>query len=810
MKSKTVLVTLLLIAVLAISSTSYAENMVMRPNLHSFGLQNVEIQKGPSILKLNANVSQAKMPVKDGLFNAVTVRIYNDTDGANRLCEESFSDVPVVNSILNLNIGEGMNCNGSQFEDIVAENNNLYIGLELVTSNGDTHALKPYLQFGTVPYAIKSNYSVHANDAVACEVSAQSAYTHRSATSDDLYSGTVDPYSYGYFDYATPDNPSILPGGFIQWHPKNGSEEENSLTICRDSREYDALGNVIDYNGSTRLDHFTVDSEKTVIKGSLEVTGDLIANVRVKSGDPIDANDVATKRYVDGLDKTHKKLYTNIITVKGDVDTFYPVVFKLARRGLFNIDIYRDYRDTAPSDWNSSTHKGGLTFSMDVAGTEWGGNPSVLDVKKYEYTYTPQVAKVAYTAHGYSAVVWLRGGGTGGAKYYIEGTLPDITAPDVFYAKTLTYNHSQDKHDTYVEPETEIALRSVDNNTIFAGGGRVGIGTKEPAARLDVHGGMIVSGKSSLKGGVETSSINVTNSADIGYSANIGDVEFKADERGILHVGKAARIGINDKKYLYINEEMISTGQNHKIPLRLNPSGGKIGIGTRSADKVYEYLTIHSVAKEQVATKYSNDATGDSSGSGFVVGIESGGNGLVWNREPQYIRFGTDAKERMRIGKNGKVGIGTSAPQHGMLEIRGEGSGGGVTLYRGSGKTTARMYLDSSDEFHINRGGSTSKGITMETNGEVGVGTTNPTEKLHVNGNLRVTGTVKIDKMSFSKSVSSGQSDWDDNEDKISLGSKSFCALSYHSGSGSCNVYKSGSTWYLRSYRSASCKAVCF
>ena len=97
--------------------------------------------------------------------------------------------------------------------------------------------------------------------------------------------------------------------------------------------------------------------------------------------------------------------------------------------------------------------------------------------------------------------------------------------------------------------------------------------------------------------------------------------------------------------------------------------------------------------------------------------------------------FGQDS---LYINPNGNVGIGTTNPQYGKLEINGEGNLGGVTIYTGTGGTgaTFRFYI-ANDMGFITRGGAYKKGIAITNSDDVGIGEINPQYKLDVSGTIR-------------------------------------------------------------------------
>jgi len=103
--------------------------------------------------------------------------------------------------------------------------------------------------------------------------------------------------------------------------------------------------------------------------------------------------------------------YRGSFVVNGDMNTYYPVVFKYGNQNKINhIRIHRYYSEAGP-DALSPTHKGGLTLEIDVNYGGWGGaiyDWRIMDLRqKYHTTF----AKASLDMHNKGFVIWLRGGG---------------------------------------------------------------------------------------------------------------------------------------------------------------------------------------------------------------------------------------------------------------------------------------------------------------------------------------------------------------------------------------------------------------
>ncbi len=97
----------------------------------------------------------------------------------------------------------------------------------------------------------------------------------------------------------------------------------------------------------------------------------------------------------------------------------------------------------------------------------------------------------------------------------------------------------------------------------------------------------------------------------------------------------------------------------------------------------------------------------------------------------------------------GNVGIGTISGPAGRLDVRQISNGGSLATLLTSYGANEDTYLRGGSSSAVVRIGdvasTTSKLLLMENGGNVGIGTTNPTAKLHVAGNGLITGNLTVD-----------------------------------------------------------------
>lgn len=261
--------------------------------------------------------------------------------------------------------------------------------------------------------------------------------------------------------------------------------------------------------------------------------------------------------------------------------------------------------------------------------------------------------------------------------------------------------------------------------------------------------------------------------------------------------GKALSLGANGTQdYLYINTSgnvgIGTTAPDQKLHVVGSDSVGiRVSGGTNN-----RFVDLTGTSLDFYTTSTSGWAMGNivrKNSDGSVLGHISGGfgdpntltytyyGGTAYNNAAMYI-----------LSSNKNVGIGTNSPSA-KLHVQGNGEfysavgtsddvrtglahydttssyaagvGGQLVLgyiYNSIGSYTEgaiiKMYKENSTSGHYgsglkfqvrNTGVSLSTKMTLDPSGNLGIGTTSPTEKLDVNGNVRVNGTLEATEKSF-------------------------------------------------------------
>ena len=265
--------------------------------------------------------------------------------------------------------------------------------------------------------------------------------------------------------------------------------------------------------------------------------------------------------------------------------------------------------------------------------------------------------------------------------------------------------------------------------------GKVGIGTTNPAEKLDVVGTAKMTGfkmpTDANDGYVLTSDANGNGTWSPVASGADNDWTIAGNN---MYSAVSGNVGIGSStpsRKLYVAGEGEFTGDLY----------ARNEIVAKGSTYPAKTLTMRSVSAQTL------DATDDLY---VVYGSATGAAGIV---------FKENATERMRIHTGGKVGIGTSNPAqklhvNGTVQMSGfkmsNGASNGYVLTSNSsgvgtwqaaggadnlGNHTATQNLKLNGHWLSNDGGN--EGVFVKTNGDVGINTDSPSKKLEVKGDIR-------------------------------------------------------------------------
>ena len=311
------------------------------------------------------------------------------------------------------------------------------------------------------------------------------------------------------------------------------------------------------------------------------------------------------------------------------------------------------------------------------------------------------------------------------------------------------------------------------NNLQITSSGRVGIGTTSPAEKLHVSGEVLFSGT-----GVRTtktvgtdSSLEVQNGISIFRTTNT--VGWLLDSNASNHLGL---YNWNRNGYVLKIEDNTPTGTIYV------KSNGNIGIGTTSpTEKLHIEITDDTFNDINILNlkRVWSTASGSDRSHGIKFSDFNSTNALIYadrtnsasNYSSDLIFYtntgasGTNLEAKMIIKNTGNIGIGTTSPGE-KLEISGTGElsakinntqySRSFTITQGGGYSHLKTSHPSGVAINYGQGNvgilslfnNTTQVIKINANGDsyfnggnVGIGTTSPTAKLHLqDGDFRITG----------------------------------------------------------------------
>ena len=319
----------------------------------------------------------------------------------------------------------------------------------------------------------------------------------------------------------------------------------------------------------------------------------------------------------------------------------------------------------------------------------------------------------------------IEGTGGGSAGIYMNNAVPSATSNTLYNnGGSLYWNGAALAAGSSVSGTTNYISKFTGSNTIgnsmvFDNGTYVGIGTTEPGAGLDVVG-----------------------------SAMAGSIRTNQQFISTLGNGTAPLLVTSNTKVNNLNVEQVD-GYDFNQALQTSSSPSFAGL-TLSGNLT---LGVTTVTTSGAQLNYLNAATGTTGTTSTNLVFSTAPtltNPIINNINPSsdftltqnsinpLVSISSGAVANTLYLKEGKTGLGTTNPAN-TLDI---GNGGGIHITSGTPVSTSAALYNVGGSLYWNGsalGGEASPWITQGTSiyyntGNVGIGNTNPTNKLHIEG----------------------------------------------------------------------------
>jgi hypothetical protein len=301
----------------------------------------------------------------------------------------------------------------------------------------------------------------------------------------------------------------------------------------------------------------------------------------------------------------------------------------------------------------------------------------------------------------------------------------------------------------------------ITSSVVFDVSGSVGIGTATPGYNLHVVGNGYFTSNISSSGNfyISKSQPDIQlNIADSTQYARLYFLETGSGISGVQQIGSTFTTTAR-RNTLEIFGSALSFINGNFVDVAMRITSSNVGISTTPLYKLHVYNssdgTTSAFGGTQYGVRIDNGGT-YSSGMSTIFGVDSTfyGSYQPLRLSASELHFAISNNTKMYVGSGGNVGIGTTSPS-GKLQVL--DAGGQFTTYDANGYTRFTVY-EGSAQIGLFRSGSTAGGVyiggngnsfqiytsdfgstlftILQSNGNVGIGTTSPGYKLDVNGEV--------------------------------------------------------------------------
>lgn len=362
---------------------------------------------------------------------------------------------------------------------------------------------------------------------------------------------------------------------------------------------------------------------------------------------------------------------------------------------------------------NGSGDVGQFFYSTNNASI-WFTNGTELNNLRGQITYLHSEDKLAFGTSGVGISMALDANGNLGIGQNYPSARLNVEGGNI------VFNDLGGNFDFRVEGDTDQNLLFVDAST-----DRVGIGTSSPSSKLHVNGPITVTA-----GNAGAPSFTFVDDSDIGiYRAGVNSLAFSTSGVERIRIGPDGEVGIGMTGSSTIGLRILhDANANNIVGSVLNvqmPASALTSYGYWTAPSLLAENTAYTTHIHYIANPISSIPSGSSAGT--EVGFQFG-NSI----QQHTVRGFTSFLNTLSGYERYAFLAGGSAPSlfNGVVWFaNGSNSAPSIAF---SSDTDTGLFYPTANNLAITTGGT--ERLRINSNGDVGIGTSSPTHKLHVAG----------------------------------------------------------------------------